>query len=110
MNFNPLPFTVVDWSAMPVTTFSGSSGTGSERILNMGDLRVRVVDFSAGYFADHWCDRGHVLFVLEGELVSQLKDGRRFVLKKGMSYQVSNSGDQPHRTFTPRAARVFIVD
>ena len=110
MKIDPIPFTVVDWSTMPATTFAGSSGTASERIFNIGDIRIRVVDFSAGYLADHWCDRGHVLLVLEGELVSQLKDGRRFLLKPGMSYKVSDLGDEPHRSFSPTGASVFIVD
>jgi quercetin dioxygenase-like cupin family protein len=105
-----LPFTVFDWSTMPATTFAGESGEGSERSFNFGNMRVRVVEYSPGYRADHWCDRGHVLFVLEGELISELKDGSAFRLKRGMSYQVSDFGDSPHRSFTETGARLFIVD
>ncbi|WP_266183218.1 DHCW motif cupin fold protein [Dyella humicola] len=71
---------------------------------------MRLVDYSAGYLADHWCERGHGLYVLEGELHTELKDGRRFVLTPGMSYQVSGYGDAAHRSSTATGAKLFIVD
>jgi quercetin dioxygenase-like cupin family protein len=104
------PFTAVDWSAVPVTTHPGETGEATWRTLNVGDMRLRRVDYSPGYLADHWCDRGHVIFVLEGELVSELKDGRRNVLTAGMSYHVSDHGDPAHRSSTPVGAKLFIVD
>jgi hypothetical protein len=76
----------------------------------MGDIRIRMVEYSPGYLADHWCDRGHILLVLEGEMVSELKDGRRFTLTPGVSYQVSDFGDSPHRSVTETGAKLFIVD
>src|SRR4249920_2004609 len=78
--------------------------------LDIGDVRVRMVEYTPGYLADHWCDRGHVLYVLEGELDSELRDGRTFKLLPGMSYQVSNDGDAPHRSSTRTGAKLFIVD
>ena len=80
------------------------------RTLNIGDLRVRVVEYTAGYLDDHWCDRGHVLYVLSGELDTELKDGRTFKLTAGMSYQVSDFGDAAHRSSTSIGATLFIVD
>lgn len=76
----------------------------------MGDLRVRRVTYTPGYLADHWCDRGHVLYVLSGTLDTELKDGRRFRLEAGMSYQVSDFGDAAHRSSTETGAELFIVD
>ena len=64
----------------------------------------------AGLLADHWCDRGHILLVLEGELETELRDGRRFKLAAGMSYQVSDFGDAAHRSATAVGAKLFIVD
>ena len=72
------PFTVADWSRVPATTYPGESGEAIWRTLNIGDLRVRMVEYSPGYLADHWCDRGHVLYVVEGELDIELRDGRKF--------------------------------
>jgi len=80
------------------------------RTLEFGDIRVRVVDYSPGYLADHWCDRGHIIYVVDGELDTELKDGRSFTLTAGMSYQVSDHGDAAHRSSTRTGAKLFIVD
>ena len=110
MKIPALPFTVTDWAKVEPTTHPGEKGVAYWRTLNIGDVRVRHVEYSPGYLADHWCDRGHVLYVLDGELESELKDGRRFVLKPGMSYQVSDFGDAAHRSYAPKGAKLFIVD
>ncbi|HZS85737.1 MAG TPA: DHCW motif cupin fold protein [Stellaceae bacterium] len=103
------PFTVTDWSALPATLHPGASGTASWRTLEIGDLRVRMVEYSPGYVADHWCERGHILLILEGELDTELRDGRRFTLRAGQSYEVSD-GPNAHRSATKTGARLFIVD
>ena len=87
MKIPTLPFTVTDWSQVSATTHPGETGEARWRTLNIGDLRVRMVEYSPGYLADHWCDRGHVLYVLEGELDTELRDGRTFTLKPGMSFR-----------------------
>lgn len=110
MKIPTLPFTVTDWQKIEPTRHAGDSGEALWRTLNIGDLRVRLVEYSPGYVADHWCDRGHVLFVIEGELETELKDGRRFTLKPGMSYQVSDHGDAAHRSVTRTGAKLFVVD
>jgi hypothetical protein len=110
MKIPALPFTTIDWSAVEPTVHPGETGTALWRTISNGDIRMRIVEYSPGYLADHWCDRGHVIFVVEGELTSELKDGRTFVQKAGMSYTVSDFGDSPHRSFTENGARLFIVD
>lgn len=74
-----------------------------------GDIRVRIVEYSPGYLADHWCSKGHILMCLEGELTTELEDGRVFVLTPGMSYQVAD-GEEPHRSSTVGGAKLFVVD
>jgi hypothetical protein len=110
MKIPPLPFTVTDWSGIPPTIHPGESGHAAWRTFTIGNMRVRHVEYSAGYLADHWCDRGHVLYVLEGELETELRDGRTFTLRPGMSYQVSDYGDAAHRSSTRTGAKLFIVD
>jgi hypothetical protein len=110
MKIPQLAFTTTDWSTVEPTVHPGETGEALWRTFDVGDLRVRLVEYSPGYLADHWCDRGHVLFVLEGELISELKDGRTFKLTPGMSYQVSDHGDAPHRSTTKVGAKLFIVD
>ena len=110
MKIPALPFTVTDWAKVPPVVYPGESGQAIWRTFNIGDVRVRHVEYSPGYLADHWCDRGHVLYVLEGELVTELRDGRTFTLRPGMSYQVSDLGDAAHRSSTKTGAKLFIVD
>ncbi|WP_407180849.1 DHCW motif cupin fold protein [Bradyrhizobium sp. STM 3562] len=110
MKIPACPFTITDWSKVNPTTHAGETGSATWRTLDIGDLRVRMVEYSAGYLADHWCDRGHVLLVLEGELETELRDGRKFKLTPGMSYQVSDFGDAAHRSFTSTGVKLFIVD
>ena len=110
MKIPVLPFTVTEWSKVPPTVHPGETGEARWRTLEIGDLRIRMVEYSPGYLADHWCDRGHVLYVLEGELVTELRDGRSFVLTPGMSYQVSDHGDAAHRSATKTGAKLFVVD
>ena len=110
MKIPALAFTVTDWSAVEPTRHDGETGFALWRSFNIGDLRVRMVEYSPGYLADHWCDRGHVLYVLEGVLETELRDGRRFTLTAGISYQVSDFGDAAHRSSTVHGAKLFIVD
>jgi len=88
----------------------GETGQALWRTVSTGDLRMRIVEYSAGYLADHWCDRGHVMYLLEGELISELRDGRSFKMTPGMSYRVSDFGDAAHRSRTETGVKFFIVD
>lgn len=110
MKIPPLAFTATDWTVVERTEHPGETGMAYWQTLNIADLRVRMVEYTPGYLADHWCDRGHVLLVISGELVSELKDGRTFTLTAGMSYQVSDFGDAAHRSSTRTGAKLFIVD
>lgn len=109
MDFGDLPFTTTQWNAVPATEHAGAPGVATWRTVETSGLRVRMVEYSPGYVADHWCSRGHVLLVLEGTLVTELQDGRVFTLTPGMSYQVAN-GAEPHRSRTETGVRLFIVD
>jgi hypothetical protein len=109
MKLEGLPFTATDWARVPATEHAGESGKAIWKTLQLGDVRVRMVEYTAGYVADHWCSRGHVLLVLEGELVTRLADGRELTSGPGMGFQVG-TGDEPHRSSSPKGARLFIVD
>jgi len=109
MNIDNLPFCITDWSSVPATEHKGETGAALWRTRQFGPIRVRMVEYSAGYLADHWCSKGHVLLCLAGELHTELKDGRRFTLVPGMSYQVADNAE-PHRSSAPDGATLFIVD
>lgn len=109
MRIENVPFGVTLWDQVPKTEHAGETGVAWWRTREIGNIRVRMVEYSAGYLADHWCSRGHVLLVLEGELVTELQDGSSHVLRPGQSYQVAD-GTAPHRSRTAGGARLFIVD
>lgn len=109
MKLVDIPFEAVDWTAIGPTVHPGDTGTATWRTREVGNVRTRVVDYSPGYAANHWCERGHVLHVLEGELTTELADGRTFTLRAGQSYLVAD-GDGAHRSRTTTGARLFIVD
>jgi hypothetical protein len=109
MKMSDIAFGTTDWQTIEPEAHSGETGMAWWRTRHFGSIRVRMVEYSPGYRADHWCEKGHILLCLEGELSTDLADGRRFVLKPGMSYQVAD-GAEPHRSFTDHGARLFIVD
>jgi quercetin dioxygenase-like cupin family protein len=109
MRITDVPFMTSDWSRVPATEHPGETGLALWRTLEVGNIRVRMVEYTPGYRADHWCRRGHVLLVLDGTLTTELADGRVVELRPGMSYQVAD-GAEPHRSSTATGAKLFIVD
>ena len=109
MQMSAIPFGTTDWSLVESTEHEGEQGVARWRTREFGGIRVRMVEYSAGYLADHWCSKGHILLCIEGELATELEDGRRFVLKPGMSYQVADNAEA-HRSSTSTGAKLFIVD
>ena len=109
MEMTGIPFGITDWSVIQKTEHRGETGTAFWRTCQFGVVRVRMVEYTAGYLADHWCVKGHILFCLDGKLKTELADGRTFVLTSGMSYQVADQAE-PHRSSTTTGATLFIVD
>ena len=109
MQISGIPFGTTDWSQVERTEHKGETGLAYWRTRQFGPLRVRMVEYTPGYRADHWCVKGHVLFCVTSELHTEPEDGRAFTLEPGMSYQVAD-GAEPHRSFTESGATLFIVD
>jgi hypothetical protein len=109
MKMSAIPFGTTDWSNVPATEHKGETGVATWRTQHFGDIRVRMVEYSPGYVADHWCEKGHILLCLHGQLDTELADGRVFTLTAGCSYQVAD-GAEPHRSSTAHGAKLFIVD
>ena len=113
MKMTEIPFGATEWSTIERTEHAGITGTATWRTQFFGPadnrIRVRMVDYSPGYRADHWCEKGHVLLCIAGELVTELADGSTVTLHAGMSYQEAD-GDLAHRSHTDVGARLFIVD
>ena len=106
---NNILFQQTDWSKVNATEHKGETGVAYWKTLQFDDLRIRMVEYSKNYLADHWCEKGHIIYCIEGEMTTELSDGQKFVLKKGMSYQVSDDLSS-HRTYSKDGVKLFIVD
>ena len=109
MQLSEIPFGITDWSNVEQTEHRGETGSAYWRTRHFGSIRVRMVEYTPGYVADHWCVKGHILLCLEGELETELADGRIFRLTAGASYQVADNAEA-HRSSTKTGAKLFIVD
>ena len=103
------PFQTIDWSSIPKEEHPGETGVAYWQTYQLPGLRIRLVEYTAGYKADHWCTKGHIIHCLEGEFMSELKDGKTFALKKGMSYVVSDEMSS-HRSYTKTGVKLLIID
>lgn len=104
-----IPFQTTNWNELPAVRHPGETGFATWRTMQYGDLRIRLVHYSANYLADHWCKLGHILLCMEGEVTTELQSGGSVVLVPGMSYQVSDNLSS-HRTSTRNGATLFIMD
>jgi hypothetical protein len=109
LQMSGISFALTDWAQVERTEHKGETGTAYWQTRNFGDIRVRMVEYTPGYLADHWCGKGHVLLCLEGQLLTELRDGRKFILTPGMSYQVADNAEA-HRSSTATGAKLFVVD
>jgi quercetin dioxygenase-like cupin family protein len=109
MEIKAFPFQTVDWSGVKAEQRTGTTGMAYWKVFNMGDIRIRMVEYSPGYFADHWCNKGHIIYCIRGEMVTELEDGREFVLSAGMTYHVGDNSDA-HRSRSENGCTLVIVD
>ena len=109
MDIKNIPFGITNWTEIPPTRHTGDQGYALWRTQQFDTIRVRMVEYSENYLADHWCSKGHILLCLEGELHTELDDGRSFTLTAGMSYEVADQAEA-HRSSTSKGAKLFIVD
>jgi hypothetical protein len=109
MNKIPIPFQSIDWSLIPKTFHPGEKGSATWQTIEFGDLRIRIVEYSSGYLADHWCRKGHIVHCLEGEFVSEMESGESHKLTKGMTYVVSDELSS-HRSVSDQGVKLLIID
>ncbi len=103
------PFETIDWTLVPKEIHNGVTGTALWQTMRVGNIRVRMVEYSPDYEADHWCSKGHIILCIEGAMETTLQDGRKYMLQKGMTYHVGD-GNEAHRTNSKAGCKLFIVD
>jgi len=104
-----IPFQTIDWSTIEKTVHHGDTGVAYWQTVQFPGLRIRLVEYSKGYFANHWCQKGHIIYCLEGEFVSELENETSCTLSKGMSYVVSDDLSS-HRSTTTEGVKLLIID
>ena len=109
MEMKQFPFQTLNWETIVKEEHKGITGTATWQIFKMGDIRVRMVEYSSNYFADHWCKKGHIIYCISGEMITELEDGRQFTLSQGMTYHVGDDSEA-HRSKTANGCTLFIVD
>lgn len=102
-------FQTTDWASVPETEHTGETGIAKWKTVQYPHFRMRLVEYSRNYKADHWCDKGHIVYCLDGEFISELSDGRIYHLTRGMSYQVSDCASE-HRSISKHGATLLIID
>jgi hypothetical protein len=109
MSSQKIPFQTIDWTKVPKTEHKGETGFAYWQTIQYERLRIRIVEYSKGYKADHWCKKGHIVHCLEGSFVSELQDGSAFVLTEGMTYVVSDELSS-HRSLSKEGVKLMIID
>lgn len=104
-----IPFSTIDWDTIPKTEHTGETGTSFWQTVQFEGLRIRIVEYSEGYLADHWCQKGHIVHCLKGEFITEQQNGENFVMKEGMTYIVSDDLSS-HRSFAEKGVRLLIID
>ena len=104
-----IPFQTIDWTSVPKMEYKGETGIAYWQTLQLPGLRIRIVEYTPGYLADHWCQKGHIVHCLEGEFVSELENGEAFSLSKGMTYVVSDDASS-HRSVSKDGVKLLIID
>jgi hypothetical protein len=104
-----IPFQTIDWTLIPKTEHKGESGTAFWQTIQFHGLRIRLIEYSKGYVADHWCQKGHIVHCLEGDFISESQNDKNFSLTKGMTYIVSDDLSS-HRSTSKTGVKLMIID
>lgn len=104
-----IPFQTIDWNSIEKVVYKGGNGEAFWQTIQFGGLRIRIVEYSPSYLADHWCQKGHIVYCLDGEFISELSTGEKFKLKKGETYVVSDELSS-HRSVSENGVRLLIID
>ena len=102
-------FQTVDWATVPVTEFAGETGFARQQTIQHDRFRLRLVEYSKEYRSERWCTKGRLVFCLEGEMISELDDGRTYTIGRGMSYEVSDNASR-HRFSSKDGVKLLIID
>ena len=105
-SFLPLSF---DWDSIPTQKIDGETGFCTIKTKTLGEIKIRHIEYSANYSADHWCDKGHIVFIIDGELKIEHKDNSIHTLQGGMTYLIGDN-TLAHQAKSKLGAKALIID
>lgn len=109
MKLSAFPFSITDFADITPEIKPGITGFAEWRTFYRDDVRIRQVTYSPEYLADHWCSKGHIIFCIEGSMETELANGSKHTLSKGLIYTVGDDSDA-HRTYSKQGCVLLIVD
>ena len=109
MNISSFPFSLIDFKTVVPIRYKGETGFADWQTITKNEYRIRLVTYSENYLADHWCNKGHFIFCVEGEMETTLENGTKHLLQKGMRYSVGDNSNA-HKSFSKNGCTLFIVD
>jgi hypothetical protein len=104
-----IPFQTIDWTSIEKVEYKGETGIAYWQTLQLAGLRIRLVEYSKGYLADHWCQKGHIVHCLGGNFTTEMSTGEKFKLSEGESYVVSDDLSS-HRSISEFGVKLLIID
>ena len=104
-----IPFTVTDWTLLPPVDEKGITGLASIKTVNLGDIILRQIEYSSNYEADHFCQKGHIVYCISGSIQIQLSDNSIHTIATGNTFQVSDDASS-HKLYSKEGAKVFVTD
>ena len=104
-----IPFQTIDWTSIEKVEYIGETGVSFWQTVQFEGLKIRLVEYSNGYLADHWCQKGHIVHCLEGEFITELSTGEEIKLTKGETYVVSDELSS-HRSVSTNGVKLLIID
>ena len=110
MKLNDVSYSLIDWQNVESTEVKGITGHAFWKTKKFNDLRIRIIEKSPGYRADHYCKKGHVIYVIDGEMVIDFENGEKFSVSAGQTVFLGDDPEFGHSTFTENGIKYFIID
>ncbi len=105
-----IPFQQTHWNSIPKVEHIGETGTSFWKVKEIANFRMRIVEYSRNFKADHWCKKGHLLYVLKGVIEIEMKNGETYQLGEADSFVVGDDRQNPHIISSDFGAKVLIID
>ncbi len=102
-------FQTIDRTSVEKSEHKGETGTAYLQTVQSERLRIRILEYSDRYSADHWCQKGDIVHCLESEFMSELSTCEKIKLTQGETYVVSDELSS-HRSVSAGGVKLLMID